>query len=780
MKLFKDLKKIPIISYDNEGNILEQNEGCTLLPYTRENLENRNIFDILKPVMVDENDKDDQEFKELYTIFFSDPTRETHSPASFFRITTPPTHPFNSGKTADAFFFNHQYFLHGMIVQVMVLYKENNQYFTALFPATDYFNRWPAPYFEDLYALTNHEDAICAANDRFTKNCPVEFEGTPIFGKHIRHFFLEQCWEEYQVKCNANIRCQLDAAAKSNAAWDPITGLDLPGRAGWANHCPRHPEWTIGSFRNIFLLDGECDFSQYDFRIEFSLANTNPQFGIFFKSKDHTDENAYTLVWVESFVDIKKNGTRAARIPAEAGADNYAIELVCGHIRFMAEEKTLLTYTDPLPITDPSQSRLGVFFEKQPFSRFRLLRRKTAVDLDDLQRDALDVRLRKDPSQVFELHSFPIVRPFAPQGMHLYMFKNITQYRRLENVSTTLQLKVRSLETENVTLRTKIDFTYYDFITKNKAMLSILETLTSVAKTPANVLLLGETGTGKDLLARTMHKISDRGQKAFVKVDCSTLSDNLLESELFGHEKGSFTGANERRIGRFELADRGSLFMDEVGNLNALMQIKLLNVLQDRNFMRVGGSEMVKTDVRIIAATNSDLEALIRSGRFRNDLYYRLAGFVITILPLRERPEDIPLLAEHFLKSKARYYKKEGLVYEADTIHAMANHDWPGNVREMENAVEYAIIRCQEKTIRPLHLPFFNAQKKKNTALPSIKKASPPLTRRNEMLALIRKEKRCGSRTIEKALGLSQATVYNELMAMVETGLIRKEGHGKL
>ena len=213
-----------------------------------------------------------------------------------------------------------------------------------------------------------------------------------------------------------------------------------------------------------------------------------------------------------------------------------------------------------------------------------------------------------------------------------------------------------------------------------------------VAATGATVLLLGESGTGKELFARTIHALSPRHDKPFIALNCAAIPDTLLENELFGHEKGAYTGATSAKMGRFELASDGTLFLDEIGDLSPAVQAKLLRVLQERSFERVGGTITMEVDVRIVAATNKDLQAEVAAGRFREDLWYRLAVFPLIIPPLSKRPGDIPLLAQHFLAKHGRRLGRPALELSKDALAALLAHRWPGNVRELENAIERALI----------------------------------------------------------------------------------------
>ena len=260
---------------------------------------------------------------------------------------------------------------------------------------------------------------------------------------------------------------------------------------------------------------------------------------------------------------------------------------------------------------------------------------------------------------------------------------------------------------QNRELRQKLDdkYDFSGFIGNTPEMQLIFKTITEIAPTAASVLIYGETGTGKELVAHAIHYNSDRKDKPFIALHCASLSEGVLESELFGHEKGAFTGAVNQRRGRFELADGGSLFLDEIGELNSHVQIKLLRVLETGCFERVGGEETLESDVRIIAATNKDLEEEIREGRFREDLYYRLNVINLGLPPLRERREDIGLLTDSFLVKYATKNKKDIKGFSSQSARILNNYDWPGNVRELENAVERAVVMARNEFIEPDNLP---------------------------------------------------------------------------
>ena len=279
----------------------------------------------------------------------------------------------------------------------------------------------------------------------------------------------------------------------------------------------------------------------------------------------------------------------------------------------------------------------------------------------------------------------------------------------IEELEVVLQktIEKKQLLEETRVLRERLDHKYRleNLVGESPEMLAAFKTIRQVAPSTSSVLLLGESGTGKELFAQALHQNSPRRSRPFVKVACAALPETLLESELFGHEKGSFTGAVYSRAGRFELADGGTLFLDEIGDISPTVQVKLLRFLEEREFERVGGNKTFHVDVRIVAATHRDLEKKLAEGTFREDLYYRLNVIEVRIPPLRERGSDISLLAHYFLRRYAEANGKEITGISDDALGLLLRHPWPGNVRELENAVERAVVLSAEPVLQPGHFP---------------------------------------------------------------------------
>jgi len=313
------------------------------------------------------------------------------------------------------------------------------------------------------------------------------------------------------------------------------------------------------------------------------------------------------------------------------------------------------------------------------------------------------------------------------------------------------------LREENVRLRQELKarFNIHNMVGTSNAMRQVYLLIEQVADSNATVLIRGESGTGKDLVAHAVHYRSPRADKPFIKVNCTALPETLLESELFGHEKGAFTGAIERKIGRFERAHGGTIFLDEIGDFPPNLQVELLRVIQFKEFERVGGLETMKSNVRIIVATNKNLEQEIKEGLFREDLYYRINVFPIYLPPLRERKDDIMLLADHFVEKFTDENNKDISRISTPAIEMLTRYHWPGNVRELENCIERAVLLCDGDVIRSEHLPPSLQMIKKDEAMPGQSLTEVIANKERELIVDALKKSGGRQREAAKELGIT-------------------------
>ncbi len=360
----------------------------------------------------------------------------------------------------------------------------------------------------------------------------------------------------------------------------------------------------------------------------------------------------------------------------------------------------------------------------------------------------------------------------AVEAMKLGAFDYIPKPFTPDEVSIVVKkaIEKKNLMLENVYLRQELQekYGFHNIVGKSKKMQEIYRVIAKVAMTDSTVLIYGQSGTGKELIARAIHFNSPRREKQFVPVDCAVLSENLLESELFGHVRGSFTGAVTTKPGLFEVADGGTVFLDEVGNISLSIQAKLLRVLQEREFTPVGGTKAKKVDIRLIAATNKDLEKMIKEETFREDLYYRLNIVPIYLPGLRERPEDIPLLAVHFLKKYAEEMGKAIKGFTPEAMEKLMRYPWPGNVRELENVIERTVVMIDDEMVRVEHLILPGQQEKE------ILENQIPMT--SEELKEVKKQVREKAvEEIERAFVLNalERHQWNVTRAAEEVGMLR-------
>jgi formate hydrogenlyase transcriptional activator len=331
-------------------------------------------------------------------------------------------------------------------------------------------------------------------------------------------------------------------------------------------------------------------------------------------------------------------------------------------------------------------------FPESAFIRARGIRSACAVPLATAHGTIGTLNLGAFAEDAFSPAQFPLLTRVA--GQIAIALRNAFSYARIEELNAQLAREKLYLEDE-----IRSDHQFEEIIGRSRALGRVLREIQTVAPTDSTVLISGETGSGKELVARAIHQLSARHDQAFVKLNCAAIPTGLLESELFGHEKGAFTGAINQRIGRFELANHGTVFLDEVGEIPLELQPKLLRVLQEREFERLGSSRTLRTGARLIAATNRDLASLASEHKFRQDLFYRLNVFPVTVPPLRERREDIPMLVRHFAQEFARRMKRTIETIPTETMEALARYDWPGNIRELQNLIERAVILSPGPTL---------------------------------------------------------------------------------
>ncbi|NQU09900.1 sigma-54-dependent Fis family transcriptional regulator [bacterium] len=355
----------------------------------------------------------------------------------------------------------------------------------------------------------------------------------------------------------------------------------------------------------------------------------------------------------------------------------------------------------------------------------------------------------------------------AVEAMAAGAARYVTKPVNLEELELVIrrELASRRVQEENINLRSQVDqkFGLENIVGRSPVMMSIFDTVRQVAASRATVLVVGATGTGKELIAHAVHNLSPRKDGPFVAVHAAALPSTLLESELFGHEKGSFTGAIERRIGRFELADGGTLFLDEVSEIEPAMQVKLLRVLEERAFERVGGAKTLEVDVRLVAATNRDLKKLVGEGKFRDDLFYRLSVVTIDLPPLRERREDIPLLVRTFLDECNRENNKRVQDLTPEVMNNLLAYDWPGNVRELRNAVEQMVVLARSERLTVRDLPAAVRGGADLTKINVVRSGMTVEEAERQLIVQALKETN-GNRTLAaKKVGMSRRTLHRKL-----------------
>jgi two-component system response regulator AtoC len=363
----------------------------------------------------------------------------------------------------------------------------------------------------------------------------------------------------------------------------------------------------------------------------------------------------------------------------------------------------------------------------------------------------------------------------AIRAMKLGAFDYVLKPFHLEELLLTVKRAVtmQRLAAEVTTLKEELgeDSRLDTIIGRSPKMQQVYKCIGKVADRNVTVLIQGESGTGKELVARAIHRNSRRWNQPFVKINCATIPENLLESELFGHERGAFTGAVGRKLGKFELAHRGTVLLDEIGELSPATQAKLLRFLQEKEFERVGGTETIRVDVRVLAATNRNLQRMVEEGTFREDLFFRLNVVTIALPPLRERKEDIPLLVEYFLKKYTREFNKEVRGFSAEAMELLQRYDWPGNVRELENLVERAVVMADGPVVLPGDLPYNlqRARREEGAVAPRMTLKEIVADVEREVILRALREHDWNRTATAAALGLNRRSLYAK---MKEYGLL--------
>ncbi|MBQ9445679.1 MAG: sigma-54-dependent Fis family transcriptional regulator [Victivallales bacterium] len=416
------------------------------------------------------------------------------------------------------------------------------------------------------------------------------------------------------------------------------------------------------------------------------------------------------------------------------------------------------------------------------------------IALTDLRMPGMDgmdfirtVTARKNAPLIIMLTAYGSVQT-AVEALKVGAYDYLSKPVDLDNLEMMLERGMKVLRDRAEKNGTAHEGGAVNIIGSSSAMTAVLDSIRQVAATKATVLVTGESGTGKELVAQAIHKLSPRANKQFRPVHCAALSENLLESELFGHEKGAFTGANERVAGRFEMADGGTLFLDEIGEISLAVQVKLLRVLETHQFERVGGSETLTVDVRVVAATNRDLRAMVEQGTFREDLFYRLNVVNIRIPPLRERREDIPEILDYYLKKSASDNGKDVADISPEALGVLMAYDWPGNVRELRNCVERMVVFARGTMLTMTDVPAdirsaVGEQFEAKTMPPKAAEVAPtePLVnvgfnvKENEKSLILKALEECGGNRSQAALKLniSRRTLYRKLH---EYGLAKDDG----
>lgn len=541
-----------------------------------------------------------------------------------------------------------------------------------------------------------------------------------------------------------------DASAEFfNQDWLAYTGIGLEEALKWGwkaaifpDDLPRILEMFQDAVTAGQPFEVECRIRRHDGEYRWFLVRGSP----------FRDASGTVVKWYGTNTDIEERKRAEEEVRQREGELRQQLDFSPQHITVFGAEGTPLynnrAALDYHGLTLEGWRNADIHHLLHPEDAERMLREHRAKFLEGSAYE-FEVRLTRKDGQ-YRWFLFRYNPMFDEQG-------RITRWYAAATDIEDRKVNEQRLQNENVALREQLDqaFMFEEIVGSSPALQAVLENVLKVAPTDSTVLISGETGTGKELIARGIHKHSKRSGHAFISVNCASIPSPLIAAELFGHEKGAFTGALQQRQGRFELAHCGTIFLDEIGELPAETQIALLRVLQERQFERVGGNRAIAVDVRVITATNRDLSATIVTGTFRADLFYRLNVFPIHLPPLRERKEDIPILVEYFVKRFSEKMGKQIKKIDEKTFEMCTKYHWPGNIRELQNIVERSVILAAGDTFRI------------NEAWLSFKEAHPPRSSR-PLVATLRNEEK---EIIEAALREANGRVSGRLGAAVKLGI---------
>ncbi|MBL8024814.1 MAG: sigma 54-interacting transcriptional regulator, partial [Fibrobacteres bacterium] len=435
-------------------------------------------------------------------------------------------------------------------------------------------------------------------------------------------------------------------------------------------------------------------------------------------------------------------------------------------LTFTVNDRIVFQFIDEATDNDDLKGFGLRFRGKSKFTSYKVSTRSCGLKKEQLVLNSDTITLTHLPNRKFAIEVIYVEiwdTPGLPEISEAFIVKDVTELKEVEHEKDLFKNRYNALKKQD----------YHGFVFSNKEIGNIIEQLDNFADSKASILIHGPTGTGKGVLANAIHHRSSRKNGPFIRVDCASIPQSLMERELFGHEKGAFTGAFAQSPGKFESADKGTLFLDEIGNIDPATQAKLLGFLEDHTFCRIGGTTPIKVDVRIIAATNADLSSMMRAKTFREDLYYRLRVFDISLPALRDRKDDIPLLVDHFIKEINRKYKLAVSSIEPETMESLMGNDWPGNVRELYNSILNLALSARQGVISG------NASAIKQKESTNHKRVFIPDTvRHDRIIDLAKKNRFISAKDCMHEIKVSLPTVKRDLKALTEKGVLTKQGNG--